>query len=652
MKEYIFQIDNVSAGNNIVVANAPTGLVAKNILAVINKTTGKPVHSPIAQVIDAVTYSGTTMTITLDSNAPSIEGNLLIKAYTDEEGGGGSINIKPYIIEDGDNVIFNYFSPKQMAEVYMWLDGGNLHFELTKDEEGQYSLHTKCDIQELDGMFVMGGEEHDLDTIVDTIPVYLKGHKVSEVRIEGIDADLLNADFTWKLAEIDKKISGVAQESTSQEILEEVSGIKGDNPDATNSKILDEVRSKLTPLEAVLTELNNGKQEMVAAIKLKGGNSNADKSLSEIASDVLAISNVDKTFNEVDFFMARYGLSKSPLQLIQQHYDSQYTSYICYVVDAGAKININRSAYIMYTANGAKADPEGEFIIPEWENGFGYFIFAYKSASITWENYGAYFIGMYGATTTLDNKTLDNFMGIECDGCNVSLGEACFKNRRIDFVDFRESKVSVTGKEAFYGVDVDVINLPQIEIVGYESLFNSAKVRYVSMNKLEFGAMRLIQSSQIKKISLNSLRICNRTTTLYYCYNIKEIYLPSLETKINGEEFCHLQTCKRIRLPKCTHFAGSYQFASCNMLIDIEVGEIYSTTDFSKWDPTNVLLTEDGQLQIDKNIREHIAAKIKDLTGSTAQTFTFSQNIRNIMTEETEQAFAAKNWNIAPAKSV
>lgn len=89
MKEFIFQINNNPTGNDIVVANAPTGLVAKNILAIINKTTGKPVHSPIAQVIDAVTYSGTTMTITLDSNAPSIEGNLLIKAYTDEEGGGG-----------------------------------------------------------------------------------------------------------------------------------------------------------------------------------------------------------------------------------------------------------------------------------------------------------------------------------------------------------------------------------------------------------------------------------------------------------------------------------------------------------------------------------------------------------------------------------
>lgn len=115
----------------------------------------------------------------------------------------------PYITEDGSYVVFNYFTPKQMAEVYIWLEGGNLHFELTKDEEGQYSLNTKCDIQELDGMFIVGGEEFIVNTIVDSFIVDLKGHKVSEVRIEGIDADLLNADLTWKLAEIGSGIGEI-----------------------------------------------------------------------------------------------------------------------------------------------------------------------------------------------------------------------------------------------------------------------------------------------------------------------------------------------------------------------------------------------------------------------------------------------------------
>lgn len=88
MKEYIFQIDNVAAGNDIVVSNAPTGLTANNILAIINKTTGKPIHSPIAQVIDAVSYIGSTMTIKLSSDVTALAANdkVLIKCYTNNDG--------------------------------------------------------------------------------------------------------------------------------------------------------------------------------------------------------------------------------------------------------------------------------------------------------------------------------------------------------------------------------------------------------------------------------------------------------------------------------------------------------------------------------------------------------------------------------------
>ena len=86
MTEYIFQIDNVTAGDSITISNAPTGLAVKNFLAIINKTTGKPVHSPIAECISSVSYSGTTLTLTLSSGHPTIAGNLLIKAYADTAG--------------------------------------------------------------------------------------------------------------------------------------------------------------------------------------------------------------------------------------------------------------------------------------------------------------------------------------------------------------------------------------------------------------------------------------------------------------------------------------------------------------------------------------------------------------------------------------
>lgn len=89
MKEYIFQPTIAQDGNAIVIADAPTGLIKNNILAIINKLTKGIIHSPLVDGIANLAYSGTTLTINLNAGHPSIEGNLLIKAYTDEEGGGG-----------------------------------------------------------------------------------------------------------------------------------------------------------------------------------------------------------------------------------------------------------------------------------------------------------------------------------------------------------------------------------------------------------------------------------------------------------------------------------------------------------------------------------------------------------------------------------
>lgn len=559
-------------------------------------------------------------------------------------------NIKtstPYITMDGSSIVFNYFTPKQMAEVYMWLEGGLLNFEIRTDEEGQYSLLTKSDIQELDGMFVIGGEEHDLDTIIDTIPVDLKGYKVSEVRIEGIDADLLGADFTWKLAEIGNKLDNIKlPEIDTTELAKQ-----GDNPEATNSKILDEVRSKLTPLEAVLTELDNGKQEMVDAIIAKGGYSSTDKSLSEIASDVRGISNIDKTFNEVDFFMATYGLSKSPLQLINQHYNPEYSTYICYIVDADFELNINRGPYMMFTADGAISDPEGSYIIPEWENRYGYFIFAYKNSEVIWENYNAYFIGMYGATSILDNRTLTNFIGIECDACDIVLGESCFANRTIHFIQLHDSVVEVGGSNCFDSAIINNINLPQIKSAG--GLLQNIKNAFTASlpNATRIG-QNFLKNSAIQRLYLPSLQSVS-TQSLYYATKsvLTELYLPEVKSISGSESIAYLPKLKKVYAPKCVSISDKHLFTTCSLLEDITLGEVSTSFSITDWSPTNIGDATKAA-KIDKTIREGIANRVQDRTDSTPLTITLSQEVRNILTEETEAVFAAKNWNISPAKSV
>ena len=87
MKEYIFQPTIAQDGNAIVIADAPTGLIKKNILAIINKSTKGIIHSPLLDGIANLAYSGTTLTINLNAGHPTIEGDLLIKAYSDDAAG-------------------------------------------------------------------------------------------------------------------------------------------------------------------------------------------------------------------------------------------------------------------------------------------------------------------------------------------------------------------------------------------------------------------------------------------------------------------------------------------------------------------------------------------------------------------------------------
>lgn len=88
MKEYIFQPTIAQDAGVITIADAPTGLTKKNILAIINKTTKGIVHSPLVDGVATVSYAGTELAIILNAGHESIQGNLLIKAYTDDAAGG------------------------------------------------------------------------------------------------------------------------------------------------------------------------------------------------------------------------------------------------------------------------------------------------------------------------------------------------------------------------------------------------------------------------------------------------------------------------------------------------------------------------------------------------------------------------------------
>lgn len=146
------------------------------------------------------------------------------------------------------------------------------------------------------------------------------------------------------------------------------------------------------------------------------------------------------------------------------------------------------------------------------------------------------------------------------------------------------------------------------------------------------------------------------------CESLQSVDLPSLTAIIGGYEFYYCQSLKSVNLPSLTDIRLKNSFGGCNKLIDFRIKQ---DTDFSlnlsSWNPTEALLTTSTSLvdegesfasnreKLFYNIRTYIAARLKDMTGSTAPTFTFGADLKTAITEDAETlaAFTSKNFNIA-----
>lgn len=160
--------------------------------------------------------------------------------------------------------------------------------------------------------------------------------------------------------------------------------------------------------------------------------------------------------------------------------------------------------------------------------------------------------------------------------------------------------------------------------------------------------------SSLKEISLPILEEINITSGGGGFVNKLGLIVHFINVKnknYNALQRVYLPKLKKSNVALLTWYNNTYAYQAPN-LIDIEVGEYEANLNLEGWIPDNVLADAELTSQLDKNIREHIAMKVQDRKDLSDLTITFSQAVRNILTEATEQAFAAKNWNISPAKSV
>ncbi|MEE1518058.1 MAG: hypothetical protein UF228_10735 [Lachnospiraceae bacterium] len=502
-----------------------------------------------------------------------------------------------------------------------------------------------------------------------------------------------------------------------------------------------ELSKKVLDTQAVLTELNHGKQEMVDALAMKNVQSSTDKTLVEIASDVRSIAQSSITIEGGEMYEKQlFGAPTDKTNAYEQPDSPTWNLYqvMANLLSDGRFVKYGgivlceyskgvRSQYfegaslggLYFTSEGKVVEAVEEYIWDDFGDGkanrWVAIINKEENIDVTFNTVQntplSIHIGRKVGLLTL-NATGGMVSEIVCTNGNeytlLSKQTSAFGKNNILRGLGPISHRSIISPEALKSLSRLVLSINGdittpitdnkgflyvggagpaktiiIEKVGkISTLISGLNDQKTALEYVEFPmGYRLtgtlshrfaegLASSPIMTIAgIKELagRIIYNEVTSTNLY-LQELIMPDLEVIESGgtiiQTYRNTQggiysALKRIVLPKLREQRGSIATfpltnypAACKELIDVEVGAMETSFSFTDWEPSSVLADADKIVQLNKNIRDHIAAIVTDRNGLEPLTATFSQALRDVLTEETEQAFRDKNWNIAPAKTV
>ena len=135
-------------------------------------------------------------------------------------GGGGGVKLIPTVEVSGDNLIFHFVTLQQMTMMHVSVSGGSIGFELTEDEEDFQLRYSQSSPSPLAGEIIYEDSIAIKDYVFGSIPVAMNGNTATFVTIDGVDANLLEADINWRLADIQKRIGEGGEDPYSQALAQ------------------------------------------------------------------------------------------------------------------------------------------------------------------------------------------------------------------------------------------------------------------------------------------------------------------------------------------------------------------------------------------------------------------------------------------------
>jgi hypothetical protein len=122
---------------------------------------------------------------------------------------------------NGSNVLFHFVTLAQMEKMHISITAGFIGFTLTKGED-DFELRFSADSpQEIAGQLVLDDSIDMVNDVFESVLVELpSSYEVRGVYIDGVDANLLESDINWRLADIQKRIGEGGEDPNSKAVAE------------------------------------------------------------------------------------------------------------------------------------------------------------------------------------------------------------------------------------------------------------------------------------------------------------------------------------------------------------------------------------------------------------------------------------------------
>lgn len=443
-------------------------------------------------------------------------------------------------------------------------------------------------------------------------------------------------------------------------------------------------------------EVFAGKMSIANAIKLKGGSASNQHSLEVLAQDIATIP--DPSGSAENPVVVQLADGGSAVAAIAKHYSADTPCAIGYVwLSSDTETytvslpSCDKLALSDGTLQNTFAGGEVS-IAPVRKQLWKYAVCMYAQEHAAQNVAATYAAGQASSlyelcVLNINIQVINGFSGtnarlILSDGNVNDVGNNCFQGYYFKTLPFDIKQIS--GSFAFNGCpSLQSIDLPSLTTISGGSAFQGCaslqSVNFPSLTQIS-GGFAFQSCKSLQSINLPSLTNIG-DYVFQYCTSLKSVNLPSL-TILSGFVFdgcsslkdANIQSAKRLNYYSfrgCTNLQYidvqsltrvDNAFIDCIKLIRITIkqGTDFSL-DLSSWNPTEALLTtstslvEEGESftsnreKLLYNIRTYIAARLKDMTGLTAPTFTFGADLKTAITEDAETlaAFTSKNFNIA-----